>query len=231
MQQPVPLLLLKYRDQFSPVVPFNAEEDKILLFELGGSNPQLTSAIFNDTNAFAAFTTGMLARKKARYGIGGYLENRRVYSRSALFDGDAAPRTIHLGIDIWGKAGTPVYAPFGGTVHSFGFNNQFGDYGATIILQHQIDGVVFHTLYGHLALDDLRFGENQFINIGEQVGRFGLPHENGHWPPHLHFQVIIDMQLKKGDYPGVCSLADKVFYEQNCPDPDLILQLVKKAQP
>ena len=50
-------------------------------------------------------------------------------------------------------------------------------------------------------------------------------HENGHWPPHLHFQIILDMQLKEGDYPGVCKYSEREKYLANCPDPDLILQL------
>jgi murein DD-endopeptidase MepM/ murein hydrolase activator NlpD len=232
MQLPVPLLLLKYRHQFGPVVVFN-QDDAPAALDLSGTNESLTPDVFNSTAAFGAFIQASLATAKASFGMGGYLENRIVYSRSPLFDGASAnranARTIHLGIDIWGKAGTPVLAPFGGTVHSFAFNNHFGDYGATTILQHQIDGVSFYTLYGHLSLADLRFGENQFINIGETIGHFGPPQENGHWPPHLHFQVIIDMQLKKGDYPGVCSAADLEFYQNNCPDPNLILNITPAA--
>jgi hypothetical protein len=56
-----------------------------------------------------------------------------------------------------------------------------------------------------------------------------LPQENGQWPPHLHFQVIIDMEFKKGDYPGVCKLNEKEKYLRNCPNPDLILQMMQYA--
>jgi hypothetical protein len=34
------------------------------------------------------------------------------------------------------------------------------------------------------------------------------------------------MEGKEGDYPGVCSLKDKVHFMENCPDPNLILQLI-----
>ena len=54
---------------------------------------------------------------------------------------------------------------------------------------------------------------------------FGLPLENGHWPPHLHFQIIIDLEGWKADYPGVCAESEKEKFMANCPDPDLILQL------
>ena len=235
MQQPVSSLLLKYQDQFGPVVPFKSDIDRLALLDLGGTNHDLTPEIFNDTGLFTDFINRSLLKSHALYGIGGYLENRYVYSRSKLFDAgngiQSNARTIHLGIDIWGAAGTPVLAPYGGTIHSFANNDHFGDYGATIILQHQLDGVSFHTLYGHLSLEDLRLGENQFISIGEKIGSFGIPEENGHWPPHLHFQVIIDMEWKCGDYPGVCSLADLSHFSRNCPDPDLILQMMPFALP
>jgi hypothetical protein len=47
----------------------------------------------------------------------------------------------------------------------------------------------------------------------------GLPTENGGWPPHLHFQLIRDIQHYHGDYPGVCAKRDVDFYACNCPDP------------
>jgi len=244
MQQPIEFILSKYRHQFKSVIPFNPGQDKLLCLDLSGNNSALTPAIFNDTVQFNAFISEQLDANNARYGIGGYLENREVYSRSPLFTGNTTGageknlkispvyvnRTIHLGIDIWGVAGTPVLAPLGGSVHSFAFNNQFGDYGATIILQHQLDGLYFHTLYGHLSLADLAFGENQYISIGEQVGRFGSSGENGHWPPHLHFQIIIDMELKTGDYPGVCNLSRLDYHRKNCPDPDLVLNMNQWAK-
>jgi murein DD-endopeptidase MepM/ murein hydrolase activator NlpD len=106
-------------------------------------------------------------------------------------------------------------------VHSFAFNDSFGDYGATIIIQHQLDTVVFHTLYGHVSLVDLaQLQAGKYISRGEPIAHFGEPSENGWWPPHLHFQVIADMELKEGDYPGVCTLAERERYIRNCPDPE-----------
>ncbi|MEP6913389.1 MAG: response regulator, partial [bacterium] len=46
---------------------------------------------------------------------------------------------------------------------------------------------------------------------------------NGDWPPHLHFQIIEDMRVHEGDYPGVCSISERAKYLNNCPNPDLIL--------
>jgi murein DD-endopeptidase MepM/ murein hydrolase activator NlpD len=146
-----------------------------------------------------------------------------------VFDGarpGEEPRRLHLGVDIWGPAGTPVYAFMGGMIHSFAFNAPYGDYGATLILLHQLDGAPFYSLYGHLSLRDIQnVSAGQYISIGDTIGHFGELPENGHWPPHLHFQIILDMELKEGDYPGVCRFSEKEKYLANCPDPDLILQL------
>jgi murein DD-endopeptidase MepM/ murein hydrolase activator NlpD len=71
--------------------------------------------------------------------------------------------------------------------------------------------------------------EGKRIKAGERIAHFGEPHENGHWPPHLHFQLIIDMEGKKGDYPGVCKYSEREKYLSNCPNPDLLLGMMQYA--
>jgi len=222
-------ILKKYADTFHNVVPFDEKKNKLLKLNFTATNTYLTEEILADTEAFSVYINKQLGNKYT-YGIGGYDEHRTIYSRSARFDGDEEPRRLHLGIDIWGKAGTPIYAPFGGYVHSFAFNNHFGDYGATIILHHQMDGISFNTLYGHLSVDDLAgLHEGKYINRGQEFAHFGEPKDNGHWPPHLHFQIIKEMHQKKGDYRGVCKFSERKQYLLNCPDPDVILQMMQYA--
>ncbi|HEY0058043.1 MAG TPA: peptidoglycan DD-metalloendopeptidase family protein, partial [Flavisolibacter sp.] len=133
----------------------------------------------------------------------------------------------HLGVDIWGPAGVPVYAPLPGTVHSFAFNDAFGDYGATLILEHELEGIIFYTLYGHLSLHSIEDKqEGETVEKGQWIAAFGEPAENGQWPPHLHFQIIQDLGAYRGDYPGVCAVSEKEVYLANCPDPDLVLNMV-----
>ena len=217
--------------QFHTVVPFDKEKDRLLLFDLSENNKIITEEIFNDINKFSAYVDHALHASHSKYAIGGYNELRGLYARSELFETQDEPRRLHLGIDIWGKAGTSVSAPLGGMVHSFAMNDHYGDYGATIILQHQLDGFVFHTLYGHLSLRDLQeIKEGQFISQGQVFAHFGEPAENGQWPPHLHFQLVIDMRLYKGDYPGVCGVNEKEKYLANCPDPDLLLDMMQYAR-
>jgi len=227
------LSLQKVLDRFSrdfhPVVPFNPATDKLLLLDFSANNKDLSPHILNSTKDFAAYINHLLQDAGALYGIGGYAEHRTVYEMSNLFDADTSggePRRLHLGVDIWGKPNTHVMAPLDGIVHSFAFNKGTGDYGATLVLTHQLEGITFHTLYGHLSLASIaNMREGARVMAGEVFGGFGIPAENGGWPPHLHFQVISDLGTFKGDYPGVCRYSEKEPYLQNCPDPDIILRL------
>jgi peptidoglycan LD-endopeptidase LytH len=223
--------LLQHTSEFNRVVPFE-KGDKLLLLDFTESNRGLTAEVVEDTNRFINYINGKLTAAGAKYGIGGYNEHRTVYGRSQVFDAPdgAEPRRLHLGIDIWGKPYAKVMAPLDGIVHSFAFNNAYGDYGATIILTHNLEGQTFHTLYGHLSLNSIKnVQEGDRIRMGDVFCEFGIPFENGQWPPHLHFQLIIDMEGMEGDYPGVCKYADRERYLANCPDPDVILQMMQYA--
>src|SRR5215204_1074618 len=217
--------------QFARVVPFEPG-DKLLVMDFTGKNTELTDEILSDTNLFIKYINAKLSDAGAKYGIGGYNEHRTIYRHSQIFDAaeHGEPRRLHLGIDIWGKPHTKVIAPLNGIVHSFAFNNAFGDYGATIIITHNFQGQSFHTLYGHLSLNSIKnIQEGDRIKRGDVFAEFGIPFENGQWPPHLHFQIILDMEGHKGDYPGVCRNSEREKYLSNCPDPDLILQMMQYA--
>lgn len=217
--------LERHTKKIHPIVPLETGEI-LLQVDLTAGNDELNPEIFSDTETFSHWISHLLQSRQAKYGIGGYNEHRTVYARSAVFDSPGESRRLHLGIDIWGPAGTPVSAPVEGEVHSFANNDAYGDYGATIILKHQINDLVFHTLYGHLSLnsiDGIRGGD--LIPGGKVFAWFGIPAENGHWPPHLHFQVIMDMEGMKGDYPGVCKYSERKKYLNNCPDPSVLLGL------
>jgi peptidoglycan LD-endopeptidase LytH len=222
-------LLKDHQREFAPVVPFDSSKETLMFFDFTSSNHDIKEDVLNNINEFIAYIGNALKKTGCRYGIGGYNEHRALYSRSKVFDAvtaDAEPRRLHLGTDIWGKCNTPVMAPLDGIVHSFAFNNNFGDYGVTIILSHQLDSFGFYTLYGHLSLNSIKnLEEGMRIATGDVFAEFGMSFENGHWPPHLHFQIITDMQGRKGDFPGVCKFSEKEIWLANSPDPDLILQL------
>jgi len=218
--------ILRHPDKVGKVVDFDAVTDQLLRFNFTASNNDLSPEGIADTARFSNWVNLQLIQSRCRYGIGGYMEHRTLYARSALFDtGSEEPRRLHLGMDIWAAAGTPVYAPLEGAVHSFQNNDRFGDYGPTIILQHSLNGLTLYSLYGHLNADSLlHLQVGQTIEKNQQIAAFGAETENGSWPPHLHFQLMFDMEGNWGDYPGVCRFSEQEQYRQNIPDPDLILK-------
>ena len=218
-------LYLKHHPEYvSPLVDFNSQTDQLFPFDFSSSNQELNLQIIADTSLFSNWISQQLKENNCRYGIGGYDEHRTLYARSELFDNAEEPRRLHLGIDIWADAGTPVYAPLSGQIHSFRFNDNFGDYGATLILKHDLGGLIIHSLYGHLSLSSIQgLQKGAAVRQGEKIGQFGIFSENGNWPPHLHFQLIFDMQGYDGDYPGVCQFSERVNFLGNCPDPANLL--------
>jgi murein DD-endopeptidase MepM/ murein hydrolase activator NlpD len=216
------------RETVGKVVDFDATTDRLYQFDLTIGNKDLDAATIADIEKFGHWVDEKLAANNCLFGFGGYMENRNIYAHSPLFNSGDVQRRHHLGVDIWGKAGTSVYSPLNGQVHSFKDNDNFGDYGPTLILKHNLNGLHLYTLYGHLSRKSLKgLFAGQIIETGQQIGTLGDIGENGHWPPHLHFQLMFDMEGKAGDYPGVCSLDEKERYRKNIPDPQLILQFPK----
>jgi murein DD-endopeptidase MepM/ murein hydrolase activator NlpD len=225
-------LLRAHERDIHPVVPFDPTRDRLYPFDFTEQNRELQPEQIADTESFASYINQTLRMHHARYGIGGYGEHRTLYARSSHFDTGEEPRRLHLGIDVWGPAGTAVMSPLDGIVHSFAFNNNDSDYGATLILTHNLEGMGFHTLYGHLSLNSLKnCHEGQYVSKGQVIAEFGMRFENGNWPPHLHFQLIADMEGWKGDYPGVCKFSEKERWLANCPDPEGMLRMMRYAGP
>lgn len=195
--------------------------------DFSASNTSLLKTDLSETDSFSKYVFDEMLSLGSYTGIGGYSENRVIYrQRPHFMQEEQNPRSIHLGVDIWESAGEPVYTPLNATVHSFAFNNHFGDYGPTIILRHAIYKTEFFTLYGHLSessLSGLYTGKE--FEAGEKIGEIGNYPQNGDWPPHLHFQIIADMGNRKGDFPGVCSIGDRLHFLTTCPDPNLILRI------
>lgn len=193
--------------------------------DLSVSNTDLL--VLKNSDDFEDYITKHLAKNNARVAHGGYKEFRNLYKRSNIFnDADLEERTIHIGIDLWIGEGTSVLAALDGIVHSFDYNVGLGNYGPTIILKHEIEGITFHTLYGHLSIESIEVLKvGTAFKTGEKLGTLGDSSVNGDYAPHLHFQIIENMEDYIGDYPGVSSKSDLDYFLKNCPDPNLLLKI------
>jgi murein DD-endopeptidase MepM/ murein hydrolase activator NlpD len=195
-----------------------------MIFDFTVANQELAHLDLNDVSGFTEYLFERIAEAETPVGIGCYDEDRVLYRHSPLFDGVAERRSIHLGIDLFVVEGTEVFAPLPATVHSAADNAGLGNYGPTVILTHLLDGIEFHTLYGHLSRASLeRLTEGDSLAAGEPLGEVGDLQENGSWPPHLHFQIITETLGHEVDYPGVAAPSERERYLELCPDPNLIL--------
>ncbi|MDO6597659.1 peptidoglycan DD-metalloendopeptidase family protein [Oceanihabitans sp. 2_MG-2023] len=196
--------------------------------DLSENNPDLKKFDISSSNAWQEYINNYLEKNNKTVAFGGYLEKRNLYKRSLYFNQENSEheRNIHLGVDLWIAAGTKIYTPLDATVHSFKNNTNFGDYGPTIILIHNIKGESFFTLYGHLSLisiANLKIG--QTFKAGDCIATLGEASVNGDYAPHLHFQIIRDLEGNYGDYPGVCNKKNLDKFKKNCPDLNTLLKL------
>jgi peptidoglycan LD-endopeptidase LytH len=220
-------VLFNNKSEYYPILGVNTHGLKYCIMDFTQYNTDLLKIDFRNTGIFTNFIFNYLKLQSNDIGIGGYAENRAIYTRSEHFKSVQEARSIHLGVDIWANANTEIYAPISGIVHSFQDNNNFGDYGPTIILEHQLDNQIFYSLYGHLSRESLKnISIGKIFTAGDLLAEIGDYPENGDWPPHLHFQLIADIGDFYGDYPGVCKPSESTYYLNNCPDPNIVLGIV-----
>ncbi len=221
------ILQLLQKTKEVKVIDSDIDYSEYIAIDLSANNDDLAKIDITCAAEFETYIENYLSEKNAKVAFGGYQEMRAIYQRSSVFKNDITnERNIHIGLDLWIKAGTKVLAALDGTIHSFQNNTALGDYGPTIILEHQIEDNVFYTLYGHLSLESLMDKTvGASIKKGATIATLGNWPINGDYAPHLHFQIILDMQGKTGDYPGVCNIKDLSMYFENCPDPNLLLKI------
>ena len=166
-----------------------------------------------------------------RYGLGAYGENRSVYA-TAQFADRASPerRTMHTGIDVFAPAGTPVFAPLPGRILHLTYNADPLDYGHTLILEHDVGGHTFYTLYGHLAASLPRLHQGDSVTAGQHIADLGDWPENGGWAAHIHFQIMSSMLAQtEGNFFGVGHASLWDVWSDICLDPNLLLRAAPRA--
>ena len=224
----------------SPVLDQDLRTEPCHVFDLSVSSTFLGA---DPRNAEAPVLAEAIERKLRELnlvvGVGRYDEPRLLYT-SPLFRHSNKPtderRTVHLGIDLFVPAGSNVYAPLNGTIHIVADNAAPLDYGPVVIVKHVMDesddSMEFFTLYGHLTRETLKnVSPGQHVAKGQLLARIGALHENGGWPPHLHFQIIADLLERDKDFPGVAPASEREIWKSLCPDPNLLLEIPPERFP
>jgi 4-aminobutyrate aminotransferase-like enzyme/Ser/Thr protein kinase RdoA (MazF antagonist) len=215
-------------ETFAPVLDVDLRSAPSVVLDLSVASPLVSGD--PDENAEPRLTPRIDAAMREAgvdVAIGRYDEPRLLYTAPFFGGSDPASerRTIHIGLDLFAPAGTPVHAPLDGVVNAFADNAVPQDYGPVIILRHEMnDGDAFYTLYGHLShasLSGLTVGRR--IARGERFATLGAPNENVGWTPHLHLQIVTDLLGLGTDFPGVAPASQRAVWRSLSPDPNLLV--------
>ena len=232
-----------------PVLPVDLDRVPRVLVSLADGAPGTEHAA--DPIAYEAWLAEQLAGQLAGQlpdqlpdqrgvAVGTYDEDRSCYGGQQFVTDAPERRSVHLGIDLFVDAGTPVRAMLPGRVLTVVDNDAPYDYGPTVIIEHRADGAgPFWCLYGHLArrtLDEIRPGQQ--VAAGDVVGWIGDHTVNGGWAPHVHVQLMTDLidgpdaaatlappGGRFGNFEGAGEPSRMSVWRSICPNPNLLIRL------
>ncbi|TPV93715.1 MAG: aminotransferase class III-fold pyridoxal phosphate-dependent enzyme [Myxococcales bacterium FL481] len=220
--------------QRHPLMGRTLDSAHLKVLDLSVGQPE-TAAKMRASETGAPSLVDELRRDGVAFGIGRYAEPRTLYAGPGFeVPGLERPqqRTVHLGLDVFAPADTPIYAPLDGTIHSLRDNDAPLDYGPTIIVAHECPAGRFYTLYGHLSRESLtRWKVGQPVRGGEELARMGQPAVNGGWQPHVHLQLVLDLLHFQGDFPGAAVADEQETWLSLSPDPNVLLDIPDTAWP
>ena len=198
-------------------------------------NGKIDGSSINDLSVkeFCELIENAMYKKNTRFAYGKWGESRDIYTNDLFNSSEKQSkekRNIHMGVDVFCKEGTDVSSPLAGKISFIANNKKELDYGPMLILEHSNQSdESFYTLYGHLELNSIKsLEQGQSIRAGEVIARVGSPPENGNWPPHLHFQLIIDLLNLGTDFPGVALLSEKDIWLTLSPCPGMFFPNVRR---
>jgi murein DD-endopeptidase MepM/ murein hydrolase activator NlpD len=104
--------------------------------------------------------------------------------------------TFHKGVDIAPGAGTPVMSIADGVVITA--TDAGGGLGTMAEVQHNVDGQVITSVYGHMLLGSLDVAVGDAVSAGEQLGLVGSTGQST--GPHLHLELFPEDQVRIDAY-------------------------------
>lgn len=94
---------------------------------------------------------------------------------------------FHQGTDYWNAPGTPIYAIADGIVIESAGGGGLGEY---IIIQHNVNGETFESVYAHMQYGSKRVVYGEVVTAGQQIGGMGMTGQaTGN---HLHLEVHVN---------------------------------------
>ena len=94
--------------------------------------------------------------------------------------------TNHQGIDFNPGMGAPIQVVADGTVR-LAQKSDAGGYGCYVIVDHNVNGMKFASLYGHMQCASVAMSKGEDVKVGQQVGNVGSTGTST--GAHLHFEI------------------------------------------
>ncbi len=103
---------------------------------------------------------------------------------------------FHKGIDLVAPDGTNILASADGYVVDVGYDEEgFGNY---VYIEHQFDGIVYYSIYGHMLDDSIDVVDGEKVKQGDKIGCIGST--GASTGTHLHFAITINKLLFEEEY-------------------------------
>jgi murein DD-endopeptidase MepM/ murein hydrolase activator NlpD len=94
--------------------------------------------------------------------------------------------TNHQGIDFNPGMGAPIQVIADGTVR-LAQKSDAGGYGCYVIVDHNVNGLKFASLYGHMQCASVAMSKGDSVKVGDLVGKVGSTGTST--GAHLHFEI------------------------------------------
>lgn len=225
--------LAAHRADFAPVVGVDFAQAPPHVLDLGIGSPLLgADPAHGRGEPLAAAIAAELQRAGASVGVGRHDEARftqGAYGCIGVEQPVAELATVHLGMDLFVSAGTEVHAPLAGVVCALATRG--GE--ACVVLHHSPTGAPeFFTLYHHLAADSVTaLVQGRHVGRGQVLGMVAASTQNGGEPPHVHFQIALDLLDRGADFPRQVPVVERAAWSALSPDPNLLLGVPQESFP
>ncbi|MGH3241368.1 MAG: aminotransferase class III-fold pyridoxal phosphate-dependent enzyme, partial [Spirillospora sp.] len=189
-------------------------EGPLATVDLSASSEIFDGTDPRDHDALRVAAGAEILRRRPGVPVGRYAEPRFLAPRRRRGSGPDEPANVHLGVDLFAGAGTPVRAPLPGRVEAVGAA------GVDLVLLHEpSEGVRFRTLYTGVA-DAPAVGAE--IAAGGQIGRIA-PSTDG-LPPHVRVQVsAVPLGTGWDAVPSAVTDSESAMWQGLFPDPTPLL--------
>jgi len=120
--------------------------------------------------------------------------------------------SVHAAVDFSGNMGskTSIKAAYDGYVTGI-WTNEAADLGLKVVLEHNVFGHKFYSVYAHLSYIDPNLTRGQFVTAGTVLGLMG----NTSYPEgaiHLHFEVRKSANIRWNDQRHTIVTGDSKSY-------------------